>query len=104
MNNIKELLCMFWAAGEIQEKYMYDKVNNTYKRTYVEIFNEIREKNPEIVNSIECRVFNLSLEWWNDLFDITEKLVEDEYGEYNDKNNKEYFNKHVKKYMDQYIK
>jgi hypothetical protein len=49
-------------------------------------------------------VFNLSLEWWNDLFDITEKLVEDEYGEFNDKNNKAYFKKHVKKYMDQYIK
>lgn len=103
MNNIKELLHMFWASAEIQEKYMYESETNSYKETYRSILDVLKDNNPEMSNSIECKVFNLAERWWNDLHDICEKLVQEELGNYNRENHETYMEKYVKKYIDQYF-
>lgn len=95
---------MFMATIEIQEQHMYDKETNTYKHEYREILDVLKENNPEINNSLEAKIFRFSERWSNDLLGICEGLVKEEFGELNEDTTREYIEKHVKKYINQYFK
>lgn len=110
-NKTKELLNMFWASVYIQEEFMWQKPeqNNKfsyghYKKTYRVILEEIQEFHKDIKNSIEAKVFKLGDSWGNDLFDIVDMLIKEEFGTATQENKDEYFAKFVQKYVDEYIK
>lgn len=97
--NLKELLNIFMASFYIMnEKYTKEQKNVSY----VGVFENIIEQYPELNSTLEFKIFNLGLQWANDLWDICEKIIAEEYGEYNDSTQEQYHKKYIQQYIDKY--